>query len=261
MLHTPRRYFNLVTGARSVLAYVDVDKDLWLTPAPRDTRSRLHEIAARIGALEGIVVGGSSGATTARMDAYIQLLRADGVPPPKIGTFCADPGESPGSAGFVTCPILLNRSRAFRSFDWFLHAFPALTAANHHVIPYAYLLVSPAEQSAVARVTGAEVVDPATPGSLELYAALAQALGGIPLACESGSGASRPLGGAAVARIRRHFDGYLMIGGGISTGEQAAELFAAGADAVNVGHAFEAATSVAELLDDLCDAARTHRSV
>ena len=72
-----------------------------------------------------------------------------------------------------------------------------------------------------------------------MYSLAAQYLGMRFLYLEAGSGAIQTISPQMVASVRKHYEGILIIGGGIRTPEIAKEIAKAGADIIVIGTIIE----------------------
>jgi phosphoglycerol geranylgeranyltransferase len=128
-------------------------------------------------------------------------------------------------------------------------AAPKVLAAGIEPIATAYLLVGADAGGSVARVTGTLPL-PADPhGSVVAHAQAAACLGFDVAYLEAGSGAARPLPASLVRAVVAAAPIPLVVGGGIRTPEQAAELAAAGARLVVTGTIHEEGQAVAPLTE------------
>lgn len=253
---TPQQLFGVTTRNRGLVAYIDVDKELWWAPANEDSESRMEVVARHASDLVAVLVGGTGGMTTEKLKRGIDTLVGLGVEPSRIGSFTLRPELAPADAGFISCPVLLNRSPVVAPFDIYLRAFPRLWNAPL-VLTYGYLLIAPADETSVGRALQVEVVRREDATALAAYSSLAASLGLRVLALETGSGSAVPIDAATVRQVRNAYPHYLIVGGGVRSAEEVSALLEAGANAVNIGDILEKTPSAARLLNELCAAART----
>lgn len=115
-----------------------------------------------------------------------------------------------------------------------------LRNAELEIIPTGYMLIEGGRESAVERVSGTR---PMAQNDLDLIVqtALAGQYSGKKLIyLEAGSGAAYPVGGKVISAVKEAIDLPLIVGGGIRNHHQMREAYAAGADLLVMGTAFEA---------------------
>jgi len=116
-------------------------------------------------------------------------------------------------------------------------AAPLLKQAAIEVLPTGYLLIS------CGKPTTAEYISQTMPIPYEkaeiaaITALAGQMLGLQMIYLDGGSGADKPVSTRMVEETRKQIDIPLIVGGGIRTAQQAAELRAAGADVIVIGNA------------------------
>lgn len=104
-------------------------------------------------------------------------------------------------------------------------------------IPMGYLVFG--DESTTSFVGQVRPMPYAKPAVAVMYALAAQYLGMRALYLEAGSGSSRPMPAEVVSAVRKHFNGLLIVGGGITNPETAAMLGSAGADLLVIGNLLE----------------------
>jgi phosphoglycerol geranylgeranyltransferase len=72
-----------------------------------------------------------------------------------------------------------------------------------------------------------------------MYSLAAQYMGMRFVYLEAGSGASQSIPSEMVAAVRKHYNGTLIVGGGIKTPEAASQIATAGADIIVIGTMIE----------------------
>ena len=161
------------------------------------------------------------------------------------------PGLAPPSAGFATCPIVLNRCR-YHPFEIYLNSIDVLLSRDIPILPYGYLLVTPAQSTSIGKVLEADVVDRTDLASIQRLSSVAKILGLRTLVLEAGSGPAEPIVPEVVSTAREGFEGFLLAGGGISNSTQIINLINAGANSTNIGGALEKAESIDDVMRELC---------
>jgi len=107
------------------------------------------------------------------------------------------------------------------------------------VLPTGYILVDAGKESAVERVSSSKPICQ-TNSELILRTALAGEFSGKKIIyLEAGSGAKTPVKSSIISLVKENLTIPLIIGGGIQTVHQLTTAYAAGADLVVIGTAFE----------------------
>ena len=101
-------------------------------------------------------------------------------------------------------------------------------------IPMGYLVFG--NSSTTAFIGQVNHLPPSKPYLAVIYSLAARYLGMRTLYLEAGSGADEPVSPETITKVRKVYDGLLMVGGGITTGETAGRVSKAGADIVVVGN-------------------------
>jgi len=101
-------------------------------------------------------------------------------------------------------------------------------------IPTAYLVFGSA--SATSFIGQVNSLPPSKPKLAVIYALAAKYLGMRTLYLEAGSGSDEPIPAETIRLVRKFYDGILIVGGGITTGEAAGRAAKAGADMLVVGN-------------------------
>ncbi|MGB7841987.1 MAG: geranylgeranylglyceryl/heptaprenylglyceryl phosphate synthase [Salinimicrobium sp.] len=107
------------------------------------------------------------------------------------------------------------------------------------VIPTGYILVDGGTFSAVQRVSGTQPLSQLDPQIIVDTALAGQYSGKKLIYLEAGSGAKNVISEAVVSAVKEAIEIPLIVGGGIQTQEQLTGMYAAGADLVVIGTAFE----------------------
>jgi phosphoglycerol geranylgeranyltransferase len=89
-----------------------------------------------------------------------------------------------------------------------------------------------------------------------MYSLAAQYLGMRFLYLEAGSGAIQNISPQMVASVRKHYEGILIIGGGIRTPETAKEIAKAGADIIVIGTIIETDGNWENILSSIINSIR-----
>ncbi len=158
----------------------------------------------------------------------------------------------------VTCPVILfpgNVTGISRHADailfssllnstntYFIIGAQAIGSIQVHrykleAIPMGYLVFG--DESTTSFIGQVRSLPYNKPAVAVMYAMAAQYLGMRALYLEAGSGSSHPMPTEVVRAVRSHFDGILVVGGGITTPPTAVKLAEAGADLLVIGNLLE----------------------
>ncbi|MDX2432175.1 MAG: geranylgeranylglyceryl/heptaprenylglyceryl phosphate synthase [Bacteroides sp.] len=132
-------------------------------------------------------------------------------------------------------------------------AAPHLSRSGIEVIPTGYLLIENGRSTTVEYVSNTR---PIPTGKCDLAIATSMAgemLGMKTIYLEAGSGAEHCVGTDMISSIRKKISLPLIVGGGISSPEQAEDVFNAGADMVVIGNAVEKDPSLVKTFSTLRD--------
>ena len=182
-----------------------------------------------------IMVGGSTLSNQSRLDEVVRSIK-NHVSCPVI----LFPGNVTGvsrHADAILFSSLLNSTNPY-----FIVGAQALGAmevyrAGIESIPMGYLVFgNSSTTSFIGQVNG---IPPTRPSLAVIYALAARYLGMRTLYLEAGSGSAEPVPSETIRLVRKFYDGLLIVGGGISSGELAARATRAGADIIVIGSLLE----------------------
>ena len=135
-------------------------------------------------------------------------------------------------------PYFITEAQALASFTVKRYALEPL--------PTAYLIVGEGGATGfIGRVRG---IPPNRPGIAAMYSLAAQYLGMRFLYLEAGSGVTTHVSPDMVSVVRKTYDGFLIVGGGIREAETARNIARAGADGIVIGTLLEENPSRTHLL-------------
>ncbi|MDT0558230.1 geranylgeranylglyceryl/heptaprenylglyceryl phosphate synthase [Ichthyenterobacterium sp. W332] len=120
-----------------------------------------------------------------------------------------------------------------------VEAASKLSDTKLEVIPTGYILIENGKQTAVERVSETK---PLQRNNIDLIIDTAKAgelLGMQLIYLEAGSGATQPIEGSIISKVKQHLNIPLIVGGGIRSKKQLQDAYDAGADLVVIGTAFE----------------------
>ncbi len=179
-----------------------------------------------------ILVGGSTLSDQNRLDAVVKAIKK-AVTLPVI----LFPGNVTGvshHADAILFSSLLNSTNPY-----FIIGAQALGATEVYrskleSIPMGYLVFgNGSATSFIGQVNG---IPPSKPSLAVIYALAARYLGMRTLYLEAGSGADEPISPDTIRLVRKYYDGILIVGGGITTAEDAKRAARAGANILVIGN-------------------------
>lgn len=106
-------------------------------------------------------------------------------------------------------------------------------------IPTGYILINGGKESAVERVSRTTPLSQENPEMIVNTALAGEYTGKKLIYLEAGSGAAKPVASEIIKAVKKEITVPLIVGGGIRSKEQLESAYAAGADLVVVGTAFE----------------------
>lgn len=190
--------------------------------------------AASSGA-SAILVGGSTTADQVDLARTVEgIKRTVDVP---VILF---PGNITGvvaAADAILFSSLMNSENPYYITQAQALAAPSVLRHGLEVLPTAYLVVG--EGTTAWFVGSARAIPHDKPAIAAAYSLAARFLGMRFVYLEAGSGAAESVRAEMIAAVRRAFDGFLIVGGGIRDAEAAERAAGAGADAIVVGTLLE----------------------
>lgn len=216
---------------KGTLLFALVDSEVSDASAASESARR-----AESGGASAILVGGSTAADQVDLAQTVQGIKnAVGVP---VVLF---PGNVTGvvaGADAILFSSLMNSENPYYITQAQALAAPSVLRHGLEALPTAYLVVG--EGTTAWFVGSARAIPHGKPAIAAAYSLAARFLGMRFVYLEAGSGAASSVRPEMVAAVRRVFDGFLIVGGGIRDAETAGRISAAGADAVVVGTLLEA---------------------
>jgi phosphoglycerol geranylgeranyltransferase len=187
-----------------------------------------------------ILVGGSTLASQSRLDDVVRSIKRH-VSLPVI----LFPGNVTGVSRFADAILfssLLNSTNPY--FIIGAQALGSMEVYNSKIetIPMGYLVFG--NSSATSFVGQVNSLPAGKPNLAVIYALAARYLGMRSLYLEAGSGSGDPVPSETIRLVRRFYDGFLIVGGGITNDQTARQISKAGADMLVIGnllqsHGFE----------------------
>ena len=217
------------TGQKLLAILLDPDKIVW---------ENLDHLISKINASPAthIFVGGSIVESTILEDLIAQLKQKTNLP---VVIFPGDPSQISPQADAILFLSLLSGRNPDYLIEYQVQAAPILKKTNLEVISTGYILIESGNETAVARVSKTK---PLHRENMDLVLATAQAgemLGNKLIYLEAGSGAKQSVPLDMISRIAQNVDIPVIVGGGIVNLQGIQKAYAAGADLVVIGTAFE----------------------
>ena len=199
--------------------------------------SEAAEIAKEIdeAGVAAILVGGSTAMDQIELDNVVKTLKKVTTKP--IILFPSNVTGVVPSADAILFSSLLNSENPY--FITEAQALGALLVKKYNLeaIPMAYLIVG--EGGAAGFIGRARGIPQSKPQIAAMYALAAQYLGMRFLYLEAGSGVTSYVTSQTVKAVREVYEGVLIVGGGITRPDVAAELVRSGAEIVVIGTLIE----------------------
>jgi phosphoglycerol geranylgeranyltransferase len=203
-----------------------------------------------------VLVGGSSATDQFELAKVVSDIK-DSVKIPVILFPGNVTGVSP-RADAILFSSLLNSEDPY--FITGAQALGAIAVKKHKIepLPTAYIIVG--EGTAAWFVGRARGIPFHKPNLAVMYSLAAQYMGMRFVYLEAGSGAAQNVPAEMVAAVRKHYDGTLIVGGGIKTPEMASTIAKAGADIIVVGTMIEKDGNWQQKLSSMISSMRQSRS-
>jgi phosphoglycerol geranylgeranyltransferase len=188
-----------------------------------------------------ILVGGSTLANQTRLDAVVKAIkghnRSHGGHKSQAVPVVLFPGNITGVSRFADAILfssLLNSTNPY--FIVGAQALGAVEVQRSGIesIPMAYLVFG--NNSATSFIGQVNGLPPSKPNLAVIYSLAAKYLGMRTLYLEAGSGSGDPIPRETISAVRKAYDGILIVGGGITTGQAAAKAAKGGANILVVGN-------------------------
>lgn len=184
----------------------------------------------KIGA-SAVLVGGSSATDQIEMAKMVKNLKKS-IKIPLILFPGNITGVVPGADAILFSSLLNSENPYFISQAQTLGA-PSVLKFGLEPLPTAYLVIG--EGTSAWFVGSARGIPFDKPNIAAAYALAAQFLGMRFVYLEAGSGAKTSVKPEMIKTVRKSFDGFLIVGGGIKDAKTAKNIVKAGADAVVIG--------------------------
>ena len=223
---------------KNALLFVLIDSEA----SHLEASSKLARDVEKIGA-SAILVGGSSATDQIEMSQVVKSIKK-GIKIPIILFPGNVTGVVPDADAILFSSLMNSENPYFISQAQALGA-PSVLKFGLEPLPTAYLVIG--EGTSAWFVGSARGIPFEKPKIAAAYALAAQFLGMRFVYLEAGSGAKSSVTPEMVQTVRRTFNGFLIVGGGINDVKTAQSLVKAGSDALVIGTFLEKGGSIKKL--------------
>lgn len=229
---------------KKIAVLIDPDK-------PTDAQILSIVTKANAADVDFFFVGGSL-LTTDSLEHCIKVIKANSDIPVLIF-----PGNSLQISkycdGFLLLSLISGRN-AEMLIGRHVIAAPYLKLFGNEIIPTGYMLIDSGRPTSVSYMSDTTPI-PHDKDDIAMCTAMAGEMLGLKLIyLEGGSGAINPVSDSMISKVRQMIDIPLIVGGGISTPEMAAEKAKAGADVICIGTRFEEEPELLQRFADMIHA-------
>lgn len=250
-MNTLPNLFPELKNRKGFMIIIDPDKShVWLDPDEEHKRHLDYVVAAQE-YVTSILIGGSTDVTEQSMDRVIEKLVEKGYPLERIGLVPSSHTTFSRHARYAVFPFCINAALPYFHYDFLYKSIDVVESYQIIPVPTAYLLTSPADQTTIGRVLQPDLIKDVR--SAVRYTKLVNLLQFQTLSLEAGSGAEYPVAPEIIDACRNNFDGFITVGGGIKTPEDAKRILDAGANVIIVGDAIEKSSHPEELIKSIYD--------
>lgn len=202
--------------------------------------SKLADLAGS-GAIDYFFVGGSL-LVNNELDSCIKTLKSSsGIP---VILFPGNTLQMSYRADAMLFLSLISGRNAEMLIGRHVVAAPYLKLSNVEVIGTGYMLIESGKPTAVSYMSNSVPI-PSDKNDIAMCTAMAGEMLGLKLIfMDAGSGAKNPVSATMIEHVSQSISVPLIVGGGISTPEKAAESARAGADLIVIGNAAEKEPSI-----------------
>jgi phosphoglycerol geranylgeranyltransferase len=225
---------------KNALLFVLIDSEV----SNLNSSQKLAQDVEKIGA-SAILVGGSSATDQIEMAQVVKGIKK-GIKIPII----LFPGNVTGvvpDADAILFSSLMNSENPYFITQAQALGAPSVLKFGLEPLPTAYLVIG--DGTSAWFVGSARGIPFEKPKIAAAYALAAQFLGMRFVYLEAGSGAKSTVTPEMIKTVRKAFNGFLIVGGGIKDAKTAKELVKAGADALVIGTFLEKGGSIKKLTE------------
>jgi|TARA_B100000315_G_scaffold248129_1_gene277645 phosphoglycerol geranylgeranyltransferase len=185
--------------------------------------------------INGILIGGSTATDQKELDNITRTIKSITSLP--VILF---PGNITGishNADAILFSSLLNSNNPYFIIEAQMLSAPIVKKYNLEAIPMGYIIIG--NGGTTGYIGNARVIPPEKGDIAAMYALAAQYMGMRVIYLEAGSGVTEPISSGLINKVRKIFNGILIVGGGIRSAEKAIEISNAGADIIVIGTLIE----------------------
>ncbi len=183
-----------------------------------------------------IFVGGSSFDGN-HLDEIIIRLKSEIKLP--IVLFPGNPSQISAEADGILFLILLSGRNPDYLVEHQINAVPILEKTNLEIISTGYILIESGSETAVERISKTKPLSKTNAEYIAQTAKAGELIGNKIVYLEAGSGALNAVPHQIIKEVLNRISVPLIVGGGIRSKKQIDEAYAAGADVIVIGTAFE----------------------
>ena len=183
-----------------------------------------------------ILIGGSTFEGTHLDEIILEIKSNINLP---LLLFPGNPSQISAKADGILFLMLLSGRNPDYLIEHQINAVPILEKTNLEIISTGYILIESGAETAVERVSQTK---PLAKDNIEYIAQTAKAgelIGNKLIYLEAGSGAQNAVSSEIIKSVSDRISVPLIVGGGIRSKKQIDQAYAAGADMVVIGTAFE----------------------
>ncbi|MDD4983703.1 MAG: geranylgeranylglyceryl/heptaprenylglyceryl phosphate synthase [Candidatus ainarchaeum sp.] len=239
---------------KGLALYLDADRtNIWTDP-DKKYASHLEQIVKWRDCYNCIIISGSTGVTKENASKLSTKLQSLGYDKKRIGLLPPKHEVLSDNFGFVIICALLNSKNPYFKEEFTKIVKPQINELTKKgIIPIymAYLLIEPADQLTVGKVTNPDIIGREEYDKAISYYNEAIGLGFKTISLEAGSGADQPVPEKIINIIRQKFNGIITVGGGIKTADQVYSILKAGSNLVICGDVLEKSENLEKILFEL----------
>jgi putative glycerol-1-phosphate prenyltransferase len=183
-----------------------------------------------------IFVGGSSFDGSHLNEIIICLKSSTQLP---IILFPGNPSQISAEADGILFLMLLSGRNPDFLVEHQINSVPILEKSNLEIISTGYILIESGSETAVERVSKTKPLAKNNINYISQTAKAGELIGNKLIYLEAGSGAQNAVSLETIKNVSKRISVPLFVGGGIRSKKQIEETYAAGADLIIIGTAFE----------------------
>ena len=183
-----------------------------------------------------IFVGGSTDKNNQTKNVVIAIKNVTKLP---VILFPGDVTQITNTADGILFLNLLSGRNPEYLIEQQIKAAPILQKTTLEILPTGYVLIDGGKETATQRVSNTKPISQNNKELIKNTSKAGELLGKKLIYLEAGSGAKVPVDASIISIVKNNLNIPLIVGGGIRSKKQLENAFAAGADIVVIGTAFE----------------------